>query len=509
MPLSHLLTVYFISLLLLLLPSFGLARLFQKVGIPTWKAFVPFYNTWTMQEAARKPKHWVFWQLIPVVGWFITLGIYIEWVKLFGRFSFGDHTLAALLATFYFPYLASKRDVRFIGPEGVKAYQKAPWREWVDAAVFAVVAATLIRTFVFEAYTIPSSSMEKTLLVNDFLFVSKFSYGPRLPSTPLSIPFVHNYLPGTGIKSYSTLLKLPYTRWFPSSVKRGDVVVFNFPAGDTVINLPDFQSARPYYDEIRTLGRGNDAAGRVLLTQQSDLFPLAVHPPDKSDNYIKRCVAVPGDSVEVRDNVVYANGVREITPPNSLVYYTVTTNGQRLDALSLKEEYGIDHEKGEFQQTQNPFVYHLLLSEKGRADFVQKGYKVVPTQNLPGATPVFPYAGQLNWSRDNFGPLWVPSKGAVLQLTTGNYPLYERAIRVYESNEFETREGKFYLNGKEVTSYQFKMDYYFMMGDNRQGSQDSRYWGFVPEDRIVGKASLVWFSYENGPRWSRLFNLVK
>ena len=228
MPLSHFLTVYLISTLLVFLPSFGLAKMFQKAGVPQWKAYVPFYNTWVMQEVAKRPKHWVFWQFIPVVGWFITPGIFIEWVKLFGKFTLGQHTLAALFAPFYFPFLGYDDKTRFIGAEGAKRYHKPGWREWVDAAIFAIVAATLIRTFIFEAYTIPSGSMEKTLLVNDFLFVSKFSYGPRIPNTPLSIPFVHNYIPGTSKKSYSTLLELPYIRWFASPVKRGDVVVFNF-----------------------------------------------------------------------------------------------------------------------------------------------------------------------------------------------------------------------------------------------------------------------------------------
>src|SRR5438270_1149746 len=276
MPLAHILVVYFISFLLLFLPSFGLAKMFQKAGVAPWKAYVPLYNTYIMQLLAKRPTHWVFWQLIPVVGWFITPGIYIEFVKLFGRFSLGDHTLAALAAPFYFPYLGYSDKVRFIGPQGVTHYKKPAWREWVDAAVFAIVAATLIRTFIFEAYTIPSGSMEKTLLINDFLFVSKFRYGPRIPNSPLSIPFIHNSIPGTSLKSYSELIELPYIRWFPSPVKRADVVVFNFPAGDTVINLPDFQSAVPYYDVIRGFN-GDPNYGRNMVLSNPDQYPLAIH----------------------------------------------------------------------------------------------------------------------------------------------------------------------------------------------------------------------------------------
>lgn len=509
MPVSHVFTVYLISILLVLLPAFGLAKMFTKAGVASWKAWVPFYNTWVMQTIAERPRHWVFWQLIPVVGWFITPGIFIEWVKLFGRFTLGQHTLAALFAPFYFPVLGYADDVRYIGPEGVKRYQKPSWREWVDAAIFAIVAATLIRTFVFEAYTIPSGSMEKTLLVNDFLFVSKFSYGPRIPNTPLSIPFVHNYIPGTSKKSYTSLVQLPYIRWFSSPIERGDVVVFNFPAGDTVINLPEFQSQNPYYDFIRVAFNGNTNEGRQFILNNQDRYPLAIHPADKSDNYIKRCVGVAGDTIQVVNNKVFANGQPVETPPQSLIRYTVITNGETLDAYSLKEQYGIDENKDEFRGTNTPYIYHITLTEEARKDMEQKGYKITPYMENTHTGPVFPYDGIHNWSRDNFGPIWIPAKGAILKLTPENYPIYERAIRVYEGNEFFLKDGKFYLNGTVVDSYQFKMDYYWMMGDNRQGSQDSRYWGFVPEDRIVGKAWLIWFSYENGPRWKRLFNIVK
>lgn len=511
MPFSHVLTVYLISLLLVLLPSFGLAKMFQKAGIAQWKAYVPFYNTWVMQDAAKRPKHWVFWQFIPVVGWFITPGIFIEWVKLFGRFSLGDHTLAALFAPFYFPYLGYNDKVRYIGAEGVRRYHKPGWREWVDAAIFAVVAATLIRTFIFEAYTIPSGSMEKTLLVNDFLFVSKFSYGPRIPNTPLSIPFVHNYIPGTSKKSYSTLVQLPYIRWFASPVERGDVVVFNFPAGDTVINRPDFQSAVPYYDVIRSRDFGNNPAeGRKFIMDNQEMFPLAVHPADKSDNYIKRCVGIAGDSIEVRNNAVWVNGKMEPNPPHSLIEYTVITSGENLDAVTMKEEYNVDVERNEFTTTNKPFTYIMKLTEEARTQMEKKGYKITPYAQ-PGieSQPVFPYDKIHNWSRDNFGPVWIPKRDQAITLTPENYSIYERAIRVYEHNDFYQQNGKFYLNGKEATTYTFKMDYHWMMGDNRTGSQDSRYWGFVPEDRIVGKAWLIWFSYEDGPRWKRLFNIVK
>lgn len=512
MPLQHLLVIYLIGTLLVFLPSFGLAKLFPRVGQPAWKAYVPFYNTWVMQDIAKRPRHWVFWQLIPVVGWFISPGIFIEFAKVFGRFSLREHTMAALFPFFYFPWLAAKKNVKFIGPDAVKKHKKPTSREWVDAAIFAVVAATLIRTFIFEAYVIPSGSMEKTLLVKDFLFVSKLSYGPRIPNTPLSVPFVHNYLPVTNSKSYSTLIRLPYMRWFAAAPKRGDVVVFNFPAGDTVIHHKDYESAIPYYDVKRRAAMGSPEDQMVLADPEN--YPVVVHPVDKTDNYIKRCVGVAGENIEVKEDVVYVNGVKQDLPAYSEMYYLVTVAQTITDADMMKSSYGLDQEKGEYEGTGRPGEYRMLLTAKAKDKMIKDGLAktVVPDLSLPMGEEVFPYdtvTAHKPWTRDNFGPIWIPRKGVSLKLTPENYALYERAIRNYEKNNFYAANGKFYLNGKEVTEYTFKMDYYWMMGDNRQGSQDSRYWGFVPEDRVVGKAWMIWFSWEGGPRWKRLFNIVK
>ncbi|OSZ79851.1 signal peptidase I [Chitinophagaceae bacterium IBVUCB2] len=510
MPLQHIFIVYLISTLIVFLPSFGFAKLFVKAGAPAWKAYVPFYNTWVMQDLAKRPKHWVFWQFIPVVGWFISPGIFIEFAKVFGQFSFGSHTAASLAAPVYFPYLAYKKNPNFIGEEGVKRNKKAGWREWVDAAVFAVVAATLIRTFVFEAYTIPTGSMEKTLLVKDFLFVSKLSYGPRIPNTPLSVPFVHNYMPIGTAKSYSTAIKIPYTRWFAAPVKRGDAVVFNFPAGDTVIHAPGFESANPYYDIKRraALGSPDD---RAVLNDPSN-FPIVVHPVDKSDNYIKRCVGIAGDMLEVKKNVVFVNGKQEEIPPYSEINYIVTAN-TGLDFDVMKEEYDLNAEKGDISLTGVKMnEYRMLLTHKAKEKLLKSGLVssiVLDEAYNGGGGDVFPYDTLHKWTREDFGPVWIPQKRTSLKLTPENYSIYERAIRVYERNDFSMQNGKFLLNGKEVTDYVFKMDYYWMMGDNRQGSQDSRYWGFVPEDRIVGKAWMIWFSYDGGPRWNRLFRMIK
>ena len=512
MPLQHIFIVYLIGTLIVFLPSFGLAKLFVKAGVPAWKAYVPFYNTWVMQELAERPRHWVFWQFIPVVGWFISPGIFIEFVKLFGKFSLGQHTLAALFAPLYFPYIAYKEDARYIGPEQARKYKKASWREWVDAAIFAVVAATLIRTFVFEAYTIPSGSMEKTLLVQDFLFVSKLSYGPRIPNTPLSIPFIHNYIPGSKAKSYSEAIKIPYIRWWASPVKRGDAVVFNFPAGDTVINRDEYQSKVPYYKVIKEAGNMNEAEGRKLILGNPE-FPLAVHPVDKTDNYIKRCTGIAGDTLQVKEGVVYINGVPEKTPAQSMMPYTVITKGQMLDDEVIKKEYGVDIYNSQEAENIGKNAYHMNLTYESVEKMKTNGFAASITPELekrwsdPAAAE--PYVLTNNWTIDNYGPIWIPKKGATVQLNDSTYSIYQRAIRVYEKNEFYVKDGQYFLNGQPVKQYTFKMDYYWMMGDNRHGSQDSRFWGFVPEDRVVGKAWMIWFSWEGGPRWSRLFKIVK
>lgn len=516
MPLHHLVIIYLIGTLLVFLPSFGLAKLFEKAGVPAWKAFVPFYNTWIMETLAKRPRHWVFWQFIPVVGWFITPGIFIEFVKLYGKFSIGSHILASLFAPFYFPYIAYYENVKYIGPDAVKRHKKTAAREWFDAAIFAIVAATLIRTFIFEAYTIPSASMEKTLLVNDFLFVSKWSYGPRLPNTPLSIPFIHNYIPGTSWKSYSTLIRVPYIRWWPKSVKRNDDVVFNFPEGDTVINKPGYQSAKPYYDFLRLQQNGtlSDAARQQILDDPD--LPIAVHPVDKTDNYIKRCVGTPGDTLKIINGILYVNDQPAFVSPTSATFYGFKTNNVMIDEDQLRDA-GIklnqeDEQPDFFPLTGYVYRINLTLPELEKLKKIPGVITSSITREVdpPGSENVFPHdTTYFKWTVDNFGPLWVPKKGGTIDLTPQNIDIYRRCIEIYEGNTWEQQGGKILINGQEATKYTFKMDYYWMMGDNRHKSQDSRFWGFVPEDHIVGKASIIWFSWEHGPRWNRLFRFVR
>jgi signal peptidase I len=503
----------------------GMYGMFKKAGIDGWKALIPFYNTWCIVQKIHLKKAWFFLQFIPIAGQFITIWITIKFVEYFGRFSLLQHMAVVFLPFIYFPYLGFSDNEKYAGDVVVNNYKKSVAREWVDAAVFAIVAATLIRTFVFEAYTIPTPSMEKTLLVNDYLFVSKFSYGPRIPNTPIAFPFVHHTIPGLNIKSYVEWIEIPYTRWFASPVQRNDVVVFNFPVNDTVINDEEhFGSMVTYYEAVRQMGREKvwDDYGDIIITR----------PVDKRENFIKRCVAVAGDSLQVINGIVYINGEKQTVFPQSERFYnitiptTVNTNLDRDNDESDEEyyyrkmkfigdilrPYGIDTrtEQGDIRPNQAPNSFQVNITNEERANLhLPAGYSI-SDDIMPPDAGLFPYYDTIHqWSPDNYGPVWIPKKGATIQLTPDNIIRYQRLIQVYEANQFEQKDGKIYINGVATDSYTFKMDYYWMMGDNRHNSLDSRYWGVVPEDHIVGKASLIWFSWEDGPRWKRIFQWIK
>lgn len=490
--------------------------MFKKAGIEGWKAFVPFYNTWCMVEKMPLKKYWFFLQLIPIAGQFITIWICIKFVEHFGRFGFLHHAAVTVVPFIYFPYMGFSKNERYAGTAVVKNYKKSGGREWIDAAAFAVVAATLIRTFIFEAYTIPTPSMEKTLLVNDFLFVSKFAYGPRLPNTPIAMPFMHHTIPVANTKSYVEWIKIPYTRWFESPVKRNDAVVFNFPVNDTLINDEQYGSQTTYYEAIRQSMQeakvGYTKAREMIWDQYGDR--IIVRPVDKRENFIKRCVGIAGDSLKIVNGILYVNGTKaeEFPQQERMHWMTKLTNGG--SDMDMLAEMGITVREMQndiiFPQGDNKrFLVNITNEEKKALPINSKNYKIDDYIAAPDPK-VFPYFDTASrWSADNYGPIWVPARGATIQLTQDNMIRYRRCIEQYEGNTIEQQGTQYLINGKPATTYTFKMNYYWMMGDNRHNSLDSRFWGFVPEDHVVGRASLIWFSWEGGPRWKRMFQSIK
>ena len=379
--------------------------------------------------------------------------------------------------------------------------------EWVDAIIFAVIAATFIRMFFIEAYTIPTSSMEKSMLVGDFLFVSKTAYGPKLPNTPLSFPFVHHTMPlSKKTKSYVEWIKKPYRRIAGlGEIKNNDVVVFNFPEGDTVaLNMP----TQSYYQLIRSYGRER------VWNDSRTFGEIISRPVDKRENYIKRCVGIPGDILELKEGQLYVNGNEQTVFEGVQYDYIVRTDGTSINKRTL-EKLGIAKaDQQVFSGSQ--FLFPMT---NGQLEKLKKlrNVKNIKRVNMPAGNAdkdIFPHRKDYPWNVDNFGPLQVPKKGESVSLNLKNIPIYQRIIDLYENNELEIKDSTIYINGVATDNYTFNMDYYWMMGDNRHNSADSRYWGFVPEDHIVGKAVFIWLSLDKEKslpskiRFKRLFKSV-
>ena len=437
---------------------------------------------------------------------------------LLGIIWLGNYWLLLGLPILYDYYITKKVNWTFWKKRGVAKHSKTV--EWIDALIFAVVAATIIRMFFIEAFTIPTSSMEKTLLVGDYLFVSKVSYGPKLPNTPISFPFAHHTLPLTqSTKSYLEWIKMPYKRLLGfNDVQRNDCVVFNFPEGDTVVVQKQEQS---YYAILRNAE--NELIGqyknqftpsefkKMARNYIWDNYDVIVRPVDKKENYIKRCVAIPGDELKIVHGQVFINGKAQEKFEDMEYNYYVRTDGTNINPKVLENLDITDYWKSSGTDYQLSLTQENFDAIKAFANVKQ----IVRIDNDTAWNPsIFPHDKRFAWNEDNFGPIKMPKAGETIQLTLENLPIYKRAISIYEKNDLVVKNNKIFINGKVATTYTFKMNYYWMMGDNRHNSADSRFWGFVPEDHVVGKAVFIWLSLDknksflNKIRWSRMFNYI-
>lgn len=438
------------------------------------------------------------------VGFGLATLLYVLWFVVWT----GNLWLLAGVVVIYDLYI-SRLFYRYVWRRNAELCSRSPLYktvyEWVNAIIFATVVASLVHLFIFQMYVIPTSSMEKSLLIGDYLYVSKVAYGPQMPNTPVAFPFVHHTMPFSQTrKSFSEVVKWPYHRLKGlGRIRRNDVVVFNFPAGDTV--LLDNQAVT-YYDVLREAQKlyGPEEGRRRILSEHQ----IVTRPVDKRENYIKRCVALPGDTLQIVDGQVLIDGRPQEPHPGRQHSYVVQATAP-ISAYAL-ERLGVTEYGG------NESGYYMMLTEQAAEELAKLDNVVSVRRYLfaPG-DEVFPHVAELRWSPDNYGPIVIPARGATVTLDEATLPLYRRIIEVYEGNDLRVEQGRIFINGEQTTEYTFRMDYYWMMGDNRHNSADSRFWGFVPEDHIVGKASFVWLSldaakkFPDNIRWERLFKKVR
>ena len=525
--------------------SAALYTLFPKAGRPAKHALIPGYNMWVVAELVGRKGWHSLWLLIPYLNVFIFAGLMVDLARSFGRFKFGEHVLAVIASWGYFawvgkeaaPYdaaLVAERptptnQIRNYGPilsvereyqRNLKAamatkqkreinkvhaaypqFEKPFYQDWAEAAVFAIFAAAFIRLLLIESYIIPTPSMEGNLNVGDFLFVSKVHYGLRLPQTLLMIPLAHNRAPLVNGESYIDAGQLPYRR-LPAleKIDRYDPVVFNVPAGDSVYFTP----GRMYYPhDVRTRNMPQNVYNAI----QNGQLEVITRPVDKRDHYVKRCVGLPGETLEIKNREVFIDGQKVEDPDNVQHSYYVTPAPNMVPQEWRDMNISLDdllYDEG---------GYFLLLSNEQKAALEAADPELTLEPRIAeGGVKYYPhdaaYFGKM--ANDNYGPILIPKKGMTVKLDARTYALYWRPIRVYENNpDFTERGGKFYLGGQPITEYTFQQDYYWMMGDNRHNSEDSRIWGFVPETHILGKPLFVWFSIKegalgNGVNWHRI-----
>ncbi len=520
-----------IFLILVLISFAGLYKIFEKAGLPAWKALIPVYNFWELGKLINRPKWWGLIMIVPGVN-LIMYGVYgFQLARAFKKRQNSDLAMAALMPYLYFAYLGFSKDTKYFGVSDIKS-ESSFIKNWADPIIFAVVAASIIRGFFFEAFTIPTSSLEKSLMVGDFLFVNKVCYGAKVPQTPIAFPFAHHTLPFTeSTKSYLEWIKIPYLR-LPgySKPKNGEIVVFNYPDGDTVaVGLQTMS----YYQLVREIAREykeNDnhknpdafyqnQAWNFVNGPRKPYGKIVARPADKREHYVKRCVAIAGDKLEIKDGNVYINDVKQAMPEHAQHRYIVATkdamfgenmqNKERENVLGnaqLLEEYDIyvtEASKIESPAGIDTNYYDLNMP----LDVVEK------IKKLPGVyytrekiepkgyrdERIFPHNKSYAWNNDNFGPLTLPKEGMTVAIDTGNICLYEKMLSTYDDgiHHISTSGANVLYDGTPIKSYTFKQDYYWMMGDNRHNSADSRSWGVVPFDHVVGRPVFVWFSMKD------------
>jgi signal peptidase I len=474
-------------------------KLYIKAGRKAWEAAVPIYNAIVLMQIINRSKWWVLLLFIPIVNLLMFPIIWIETCRSFGFNSRKDSLLVVLTLGLYLFYLNYATDSAYV--ENRSLQPQSGLGEWISSIAFAIIAATLVHTYFMQPYTIPTSSLEKTLYVGDFLFVSKFHYGARVPMTAISAPMVHDTLPFIGKSSYvsdsdadsyenswKNKLSLPYMR-VPGfqKIKRNDIVVFSWPA-----------------DSLKTMW--GDTSGKFTYK-----------PLDKKTNYVKRCVAIPGDSLEIRDGYIYINGKRTVLPDRARTQYLFTVDTQ---GTSFSQNTIARYNVREGTIRNGKYLFNLTDEEASRLSknpLVKNITKNIDPKGIYDER-LFPHNPQFAWSQDNYGPIYMPKKGETVVLNAASISFYEQIIRRYEHNNFTINGDTYYINGKKASTYTFKQDYYWMMGDNRQSSLDARYWGYVPFDHVVGKPVFIWLSWDpNAPnfitklksiRWDRMFTTV-
>lgn len=456
-------------------------KLYVKAGRKSWEAAVPVYNAVVLMKIINRPWWWVFLLFIPIIQVIMIPVVWVETIRSFGRNSNTDTFLVLVTLGFYIFYVNYSLEVTYIEERSLQP--RTTLGEWVSSIVFAIVAATFVHTFIMQPFVIPTSSLEKTLLVGDFLFVSKLHYGPRVPMTAIAAPMVHDTIPVAGVRSYLKKPQYPYYR-IPGfqDIKRNEIVVFNWPA-DTVYFF-------------------RDPSGRHVDK-----------PIDKQSNYVKRCVGIPGDKLEIKDGYVYINGERTKLGERAKPQYAYTVYTQ----LELTKEMMYNS----FQITDGfwkigPHQYEFISLTQETADKLKNNANIDSIVRMvePAGkydSKIFPHTPTMPWNVDNFGPIKIPEAGKKVELTLDNLPLYKRIIETYEGHKLQVKGSRIYIDGQPADAYTFDQNYYWMMGDNRHNSEDSRYWGFVPFDHVLGKPVFIWFSWDKVGgivRWDRLFTTV-